>query len=661
MRYSAFISYNHRDRRWAAWLHRELERYRLPKVLIGRESPLGTLGHRLPPVFQDREELAASTNLASSVREALSQAHSLIVICSSNGAQSHWVNEEVREFVALGRRDRIQCLIVPEADDPNGAPLPSGAVVPPALLELGGEPLAADARKTGDGKRSAFLKLVAGVIGVGYDDLRRREQARRHRRLLTLAAAASVGFLLMTGLAIFALISRTEAVHQRDVARQQTLAATRTTDFVKGLFQVSDPSESKGQSITALEVLDRGAREIQGQLDNEPDVKAELMSTLSEVYMGLGSFHRADALIRNSLSLKVARQETRARQLGVLASSQALQADYGSAVANFTSAIGMVPKPEQLQDPALYSRLLIGKAESLASLDKYDEAMRLARTALAWDRDRERGRPADVARDLETAGLIDQYSGDLAGSRDNYEKALAIRLKVNGRLHPEVSHDLNNLGTAAYLENDSAAAERYWRPALAIDEQILGPDHPDLGVILNNLGRVLVEQRKFAQAIPVLTRSVRLHLAQKSETHDDLAFAFSNLALAKDGAGDAAEAEALFNRALEAAEVHKNRLRAPIMVDLADLRCRRGAYSGAMDLLARAAPIMKSTYPDDAWRTAWVENTRGACLLRQGKVAEAKPLIVSSSPVLLKRWPAQTMYGHEVEQRRRALAGARAA
>ena len=54
------------------------------------------------------------------MREALAQAHSLIVICSSAGAQSRWVNEEVREFTRLGRRDRIQCLIVPEADAPEG-------------------------------------------------------------------------------------------------------------------------------------------------------------------------------------------------------------------------------------------------------------------------------------------------------------------------------------------------------------------------------------------------------------------------------------------------------------------------------------------------------------------------------------------------------------
>src|SRR5689334_4038320 len=101
MRYSAFISYNHRDRKWAGWLHRELERYKIPKPLLGRETAVGRLGRHLPPVFQDREELAASTDLAASVRDALSQSASLIVICSRNGAASRWVNEEVREFIRL--------------------------------------------------------------------------------------------------------------------------------------------------------------------------------------------------------------------------------------------------------------------------------------------------------------------------------------------------------------------------------------------------------------------------------------------------------------------------------------------------------------------------------------------------------------------------------
>src|SRR4029078_2576243 len=120
-------------------------------------------------------------------------------------------------------------------------------------------------------------------------------------------------------------VSRAEAVRERDVARQKTITAKRTTEFVKGLFQVSDPSEAKGQSITALEVLDRGARQIEGELNNEPDVKAEIVRTLSEVYMGLGSYRRAYGLIRRSLSLPVRNGDTRARQLAVLASSQSLQ------------------------------------------------------------------------------------------------------------------------------------------------------------------------------------------------------------------------------------------------------------------------------------------------------------------------------------------------
>ena len=313
------------------------------------------------------------------MREALAQSASLIVICSTNGAGSLWVNEEIREFARLGRRDHVQCLIVPEAEDPEGAPRPAGEIFPSALRELGPEPLAADARKSGDGKQSAFLKLVAEIIGVRYDDLRQREQARRHKRLLLMAATASVQLLIMTALSILTFVSRADAVRERDVARQKTITAQRTTDFVKGLFQVSDPSEAKGQSITALEVLDRGARQTEGQLDEEPDVKAELINTLSEVYMGLGSFRRADDLIRRSLLLQVGAPETRARQLGVLASSEALQGEYEKATATYSRALALAPEPGQMRDPSIRTRLLIGKAEALAATDKFDKSVQLAR------------------------------------------------------------------------------------------------------------------------------------------------------------------------------------------------------------------------------------------------------------------------------------------
>ena len=183
---------------------------------------------------------------------------------------------------------------------------------------------------------------------------------------------------------------------------------------------------------------------------------------------------------------------------------------------------------------------------------------------------------------------------------------------------------------------------------------MLGPTHPDLAAPLNNLGRVLVEQRKFRDALPLLSRSAALDLAQRSGTHDDLAFILSNLALAKRGVGDTAAADDLFKKALVAADAHQSRNRAPILVDLADLRCELGDHKDAMQLLARASPIMKASYPDDPWRVAWVENTRGACILRQGDRAGAKELLKASAKPILDRWPTSSLYGFEVKKRMRA-------
>ena len=654
MRYSAFISYNHKDRGWAAWLHRELERYRLPQALVGRQSPLGPLERRLPPVFQDREELAASTNLADSVRKALCDAASLIVICSRNGAASHWVNEEVRAFAALGRADRIQCLLVPEADEgPEVAPS-QAELFPPALLELGGEPLAADARKTGDGKRNAFLKLLAGVIGVRYDELRQREHLRRQKRLLAFAAAASVGFLLMTGLAAFALVSRAQAVHERDFARQKTVTAQRTTDFVKSLFEVADPQEAKGEQITVVAALDRGARQLEGELSNEPDVKAELVTTLSEVYMGLGSFRRADDLIQRSLSLPVTDRETRARQIAAFAASRALQGDYERAASIFGQITKGIGDPEELNDPTLYSRVLVGRADSLTKLDRYGEARSLIQKALVWDRAHAGQQSALVARDLEALALIDQMDGKFAESNRAYRTALQMRVAAQGRLHPKVSEDLNQLGANAYFQSDPDTAARFWQQNLALDERVLGPKHPDLALTLNNLARVMIEQRKFREAIPLLARSETIFLAQRGDTHDDFAFIFSNLALARRGVGDDARAETLFRRALVAAQVHDHRLIAPIETDLADLLCGKGRFEEAMALLKQAGPLMRKKYPDQAWRSAWVDNTRGACLVRQGDKA-GRELVKNSAPVVLERWKSGTLYGFEVRRRLKAL------
>jgi hypothetical protein len=210
-RYWAFISYSQRDVKWAQWLHKTLETYRVPRTWVGRSVGGVTIPRRLVPVFRDRDELPSTGDLGGKIREALAASHALIVICSPYAAASPWVNEEVRSFKALGRGERIFPLIIdgePYATDrpERGLPECFPAALRFAVDTDGGltdqrvEPLAADARDDRDGRSNACLKLIAGILGIGFDALRQREQARQRRRRLTrMAASVAAGMLMGVG------------------------------------------------------------------------------------------------------------------------------------------------------------------------------------------------------------------------------------------------------------------------------------------------------------------------------------------------------------------------------------------------------------------------------------------------------------------------------
>ena len=92
-RYQAFLSYSHTDSAHADWLHKAIERFVVPKTLIGRVTANGAVPKSLTPIFRDRHELAASSDLGQTIRVALKQSRFLIVLCSPAAAASRWVNE----------------------------------------------------------------------------------------------------------------------------------------------------------------------------------------------------------------------------------------------------------------------------------------------------------------------------------------------------------------------------------------------------------------------------------------------------------------------------------------------------------------------------------------------------------------------------------------
>jgi tetratricopeptide (TPR) repeat protein len=222
-KYWAFISYSHRDARVARTLQRALETYRLPARLIGRHGPDGALPRALKPIFLDRDELQAGADLHASVRAALERSRFLIVVCTPDAVRSPWVNREIAVFKEVHGAARVLAVIV--AGEPFAARTTGREAeecFPPALCANGTdvegaelEPIAADLRASGDGWRRTIQKLVAGMIGVGVDELIRRDAQRRTRRFAVVAAAALAGMAAMTVLTITAVRSRNREHAQR--------------------------------------------------------------------------------------------------------------------------------------------------------------------------------------------------------------------------------------------------------------------------------------------------------------------------------------------------------------------------------------------------------------------------------------------------------------
>ncbi|MFZ5616517.1 MAG: TIR domain-containing protein [Pseudomonadota bacterium] len=260
-RFKAFISYSHADEAWGGWLQRSLENFRAPKSLA---SKLGAKDEsaRLAPVFRDREDLPVAGSLNSAIQAALADSEFQIVLCSPNSAKSRWVNEEIKLFHKLHGPGRVFALIV--AGEPGASAIAGREAeecFPPALrFQLGengeltdapAEPLAADARENGDGKRYALLKVAAGMLGVGLDDLIRRDAQRRARLATVWTVSSGCVAAAMTALALYAVAKNNEATLMRGKA--EGVIQFMLIDLKKGLNEVGrlDLLESVGEIVMA--------------------------------------------------------------------------------------------------------------------------------------------------------------------------------------------------------------------------------------------------------------------------------------------------------------------------------------------------------------------------------------------------------------------------
>jgi tetratricopeptide (TPR) repeat protein len=307
--YFAFLSYSHEDSADADWLHGELERFRVPSSLTGRLTGNGVVPKRLTPIFRDRHDLAAGHDLNAEIRAALAASRCLIVLCSPAAAKSKWTNAEVDAFKRLHPEGCIIAAVI--AGEPLASDIPGREdeeCFPPALVAKYNrrgkptghrtEPLAADLREGKGGRRTGFLKIVAGILGVALDDLVQRDNLRRQRRLALVSGGSLAGMVIASVLAV-------TAIQARDAARDQRREAESLVQFMLG--DLKDKLEPIGKldalDGVAARVLQYYQRQDTSQLSDQGLAqRSSALSLMADVAQLRGNWGRALRLYGEALA-----------------------------------------------------------------------------------------------------------------------------------------------------------------------------------------------------------------------------------------------------------------------------------------------------------------------------------------------------------------------
>lgn len=366
---------------------------------------------------------------------------------------------------------------------------------------------------------------------------------RRHKFGVGVAALI---LMLLVGFGITMAIQAARIARERDRANQ-------VTEFLVELFEVSSPSEARGNQVTAREILDKGAEKIARDMEDQPEVQAALMDTMGRVYRSLGLYDSAMPLVERSLEL---RRQTLgdqhpdvAESIHTLAKLQHLKGNYDEAEALYRDALERQRKLFGEENTKV-AGILTDFGELLRAKGDNDGAEALHRQAVAMRRKLLGSEHPDVAISINNLAVVLDDKGEYEEAEQVYREALEIKRKSLGQDHPSLATTINNLAVLLGNKGDKEGAEALYREALALRRKVLGPEHPEVAISLNNLAFLLRSKGDYKAAEPLYREALAIRRKTLGAEHPSVATSLINLADLLNNSGSAEAAEPLFKEAI---------------------------------------------------------------------------------------------------------------
>jgi non-specific serine/threonine protein kinase/serine/threonine-protein kinase len=372
----------------------------------------------------------------------------------------------------------------------------------------------------------------ARPAGAGY---RLRKYLRRNRLAVAMATAA---------IAVLVAFGVTQTVQLRRITRERD-RADRVTEFMTNMFKVSDPGEARGNTITAREILDKSAEEIETGLAKDPVLQSQLMGTIGHTYINLGLFKKAEATYERAIA--IGRREGRLSpatlssmsSLGVIYVRQGRYADGEKLLRETIDAQRRELGPNS--EPSLITTRYL--AFDLEGQGKYKEAEQLQRQGLDMDRRSLGPENSETLLAMNNLANILDDERRLTEAEQLYRQTLEIQQRTLGPDYFSTLTTASNLAAVLEEQYRLPEAEKLQREVLASRIRVLGPDHPDTMQVKLNLANTLDSGGQYVEAERIYRQILETQDRTIGRDHADTLTTMHNLGNTLRKEGRLAEAE----------------------------------------------------------------------------------------------------------------------
>jgi eukaryotic-like serine/threonine-protein kinase len=464
------------------------------------------------------------------------------------------------------------------------------------------------------------------------------------RHWLPVSAGVSAAFLVLAFAAttyrqsLRIAAERDRVSQQRERAEHERARAEEVSSFLVNLFKLSDPEENRGNQVTARELLDSGAKRLQAGLQDQPETKAALLSTVGAVYDSLGQYREAMPLLDEALQLQAQTGKgSRIDSLLELGRARIGAGDLSAAETPLQQALHLA----QQEDGAM--SLESGHALWALGILRFQQGQLAEAKELYLHSlgilESTRAPETDVSHVLSDLAMVYTWEHQWDLAKQTHERALEIDRRLLGDSDPRVAIRLNNLAIVAQNMGDLPQAESLYRDAIQRNEQTYGERHPETAAAKGNYGLLLQREGRLAEAEALLRSALDTRLSLYGPDHYTVGYSRVSLAILLHDKGDLPGAESEFRQALAIYDKSlpaNHQYRASLLMNFARLLVDRNKFAEAITKSDESIKIWTATSPSSSPSTAQAHAIHAYALEHLHKSAEAATELDAAVPILVK-------------------------